>query len=59
MHHPNPTLNILINKLKLIREKRLKSDLHTISNYITDLDFFTDKGIIGHDLLEIAECMTY
>ena len=34
--HSDPILNMLIHKLKIAREKRLKSDLVSISAYITD-----------------------
>ena len=59
MDHDDPILNILIHKLKRIREKRLKTDLHLIVDHFGDTNFFSEKGITGHDLCEIAECMTY
>lgn len=40
-------------------EKRFKSDLNVISQYINQLDFFVDMGIAGNDLLDLVELMTY
>jgi hypothetical protein len=59
VHHPDPQIHLMIKNLKLPPEKRLKSDSHAILKFVKNLDFFSNKGIQGSDILEISELMTY
>jgi len=39
--------------------KRFKSDLNRITDYFNESDFFMEMGIVGNDLKDLAELMTY
>ena len=40
-------------------DHRNNQDLFELLSIIKNIDFFAEKGIVGRDLLDVCECLTY
>ena len=59
LDHSDPDLNHLIQILKKPADARTPSDLIELMAWIKNVPFFKHYGIIGRDLLEVCEFLTY
>jgi len=57
--HSDNEINNLIQILKKPSDHRSSADLLELSLWIKNVKFFKEYGIIGRDLLDVCEFLTY
>jgi len=59
MDHDDPDVNNVIQILKKNSDNRSPADLNELMGFVKNVDFFKEYSIVGRDLLDVCEYLTY